>query len=111
MFFLLASFMLVSLSMAHVSHIPLNIPESSTASSDDVKAITIAIDKQGLVYLDETVVTLSALREYLSNPATAADEVMVAADEETQHRDLVRVLDVARAAGVTESGIETREPN
>lgn len=109
MFFLLASFMLVSLSMAHVSHIPLTIPESSTATSDETPAITIAIDKEGIVYLEENVTTLTALGDYLSNPANAAEQVIIAADEETRHRDLVRVLDVARAAGVTDIGIETRE--
>lgn len=111
MFFLLASFMLVSLSMAHVSHIPLNIPDSATASSEEITAITIAIDAQGIVYLDETVTTLTALGDYLSMPANAAQQVIIAADEETRHRDLVRVLDVARAAGVTDIGIETREQN
>jgi len=111
MFFLLASFMLVSLSMAHVSHIPLNIPDSTTASSEEITAITIAIDSEGIVYLDETVTTLTALGEYLGNPANAAEQVIIAADEETRHRDLVSVLDVARAAGVTDIGIETREQN
>lgn len=111
MFFLLASFMLVSLSMAHVSHIPLNIPDSTTASSEEITAITIAIDAQGIVYLDQSVVTLTALGEYLGNTANAAEQVIIAADEETRHRDLVRVLDVARAAGVTDIAIETREQN
>ena len=111
MFFLFASFMLVSLSMAHVSHIPLNIPDSTTASSEEITAITIAIDSEGIVYLDETVTTLTALGEYLGNPANAAEQVIIAADEETRHRDLVSVLDVARAAGVTDIGIETREQN
>ncbi len=111
MFFLLASFMLVSLSMAHVSHIPLTVPESSTATSDETTAITIAIDAQGIVYLDETVTTLTELGNYLSNSANTTEQVIIAADEETRHRDLVRVLDVARAAGVTDIGIETREQN
>jgi biopolymer transport protein ExbD len=103
MFFLLASFMLVSVTL-HRSHcLPLNLQSATTAKSDDNHStIVISIDKSGQVFVDRTLTTLERLREQLkqrhqSNPNLT---ISIAGDRETPHGKIITVLDLVRSAGV-----------
>src|SRR6267378_4325662 len=54
MFFLLAAFMLVSLSMVNLKSVKVNLPTATTANTDTKKDIVdISIDKAGGVFLDK----------------------------------------------------------
>src|ERR1700744_4858983 len=67
MFFLLASFMLVSLSMVHAMTVKVNLPTATTASADAMKdVVTISIDKSGNAYLDKTPMADNELRRALA---------------------------------------------
>src|SRR5476649_913296 len=54
MFFLLASFMLVSLSMVNMTSLKVNLPTATTAAPDIRKDFAdISVDKAGAIYLDK----------------------------------------------------------
>src|ERR1035441_9367605 len=54
MFFLLASFMLVSLSMVNLKSVKVNLPTATTATLETKNDfLSISVDKDGAVYLDK----------------------------------------------------------
>lgn len=111
MFFLLAAFMLVSLSMTHVRRVPINLPTASSAQEETTTPpIQIAIDAEGVTTWDSKVVTLSEITTRLKSAVVGGEtRVMISADADTRHRQVVGVLDAVKAAGVEKVGIETRE--
>lgn len=111
MFFLLAAFMLVSLSMTHVRRVPINLPAALSAQEQTTSPpIQIAIDAEGVTTWDRKVVTLSEITTRLKSAvADGETRVMISADAETRHRQVVGVLDAVKSAGVDKVGIETRE--
>ena len=110
MFFLLAAFMLVSLSMTHMRRVPINLPEASTGVSDRQEPpFQIAIDANGVTTWDSEIVTLSEITERLKSSASPAEtRVLIAADEEARHKQVLGVLNSAREAGVEKVSFETK---
>jgi biopolymer transport protein ExbD len=103
MFFLLASFMLVSVTLHRNHCLPLNLQSATTAKSEDnTSMMVISVDKSGQVFVDRTLTTLERLREqlkqrYQSNPNLT---ISIAGDRETPHGQIITVLDLVRSAGV-----------
>ena len=110
MFFLLAAFMLVSLSMTHLQRVPINLPEASTGVPDSkTPPFQIAIDANGVTTWDEKIVTLSEITGRLKAAANPAESrVLISADEEARHKQVLGVLNAVRDAGVEKVSFETR---
>src|ERR1700733_4514783 len=54
MFFLLAAFVLVSLSMVNLKSVKVNLPTATTATTDTQRNfVDISVDKTGQIYLDK----------------------------------------------------------
>jgi biopolymer transport protein ExbD len=112
MFFLLASFMLVSLSMVNMKGVKVNLPTSTTATNESKKDfITVTVDKAGLAYLDAKPMGDHELMQALSakRKADAALRVFISGDQDSRHGDMMRVLDLVRSAGIEKVAFETRE--
>jgi biopolymer transport protein ExbD len=113
MFFLLASFMLVSLSMVNMKSVKVNLPTAVTATQDVKRDfVDISVDKSGGVFLDkkpvgsnELVAALVTLQK--TNPNT---RVLISGDRAALHGDVMRVLDLVRAAGIDKVAFEIRRP-
>ena len=113
MFFLLAAFMLVSLSMVNQRNIKVNLPTATAATPETTKnLVNIAVDKAGVAYVEgkaignnELVASLAALQKTNSSP-----RVFVSGDREARHGDVIRVLDLVRSAGIEKIAFEIREP-
>ncbi len=102
MFFLLASFMLVSLTMSRQQSVKVNLPTATQAARDfKPDIISLAVDRRGEVFLEKTPITLPALYTVLTNRAALNTNlpVYISGDLETTHGSMMRVLDVARRAG------------
>jgi biopolymer transport protein ExbD len=110
MFFLLAAFMLVSLSMTHLQRVPINLPEASTGIPDSkTPPFQIAIDANGVTTWDEKIVTLSEITGRLKAAGNPAESrVLISADEESRHKQVLGVLNAVRDAGVEKVSFETR---
>jgi biopolymer transport protein ExbD len=112
MFFLLASFMMVSLSMTQLQRVPMELPVASSGVSEtQVPQLHLALSAEGVMKLEQKVITLTELAERLrAEPEPQELRVMLAADPQSRHQEVLRVLDVLRAAGVRRINFETQQP-
>jgi biopolymer transport protein ExbD len=111
MFFLLAAFILVSLSMVNLKRIQVNLPASNTASAELKNDIlSISVDKAGIVYLEKNPIGPAELSRTLKTRFQANPKlrVLVSGDGETRYADLVLPLDSARSVGITNVALETQ---
>jgi biopolymer transport protein ExbD len=103
MFFLLASFMMVSLQMSRTENIKVHLPTAAQARQDfKPDMINIAVDKSGAVWLEKKEIALADLSLVLSNRFRAETNlpVYISGDRDTLHGDMVKVYQAVRAAGV-----------
>src|SRR6187549_1873953 len=85
MFFLLAAFMLVSLSMVNMKSVKVNLPSATTATAETKKDfVNISVDKAGLVFLDKKPVGNNELALLLANleKTNATTRVFISGDVE-----------------------------
>ncbi len=109
MFFLLASFMLVSLSMVNMKSMKVNLPTAVTASGDIKKDIVdISVDKTGLTCLDKKPMASNELAQALAEALKANPNlrVLVSGDRDARHGDVIHALDAVRAAGIDKVAFE-----
>lgn len=102
MFFLLAAFMMVSLSMQKLKTPKLDLPATRHASSDfKPNAINVAVDRQGQISIGKTNIPLDRLDEMLTSAykRNTNNPVFVSADRETTQGDVNRALFHIRTAG------------
>ena len=103
MFFLLASFMMISLQMSKTENIKVHLPSASQSRQDfRPDMVNIAVDKSGAVWLEKKEISLADLGLALSNRFAANPElpVYVSGDRDTLHGDMVKVYEAARAVGI-----------
>jgi biopolymer transport protein ExbD len=103
MFFLLASFMMVSLQMSRTENIKVHLPGASQARQDfRPDMVNIAVDKSGGVWLEKKPITLPELSLVLSNRFSADTNlpVYISGDRDTLHGDMVNVYQAVRGAGI-----------
>ena len=111
MFFLLAAFMLVSLSMTHLQRVPVNLPEASSGIAETkTPPVQIAIDANGVITWESMVVTPSEITARLKSiQADAETRVLIAADADARHKQVLAVLNAVREAGVEKVSFETKD--
>lgn len=112
MFFLLASFMLASLAMTQIHRVKVNLPVASSAARENkVPPVHLAIDAHGVVTWDMDIVTPSEITGRLQALAGGDDmRVLIAADGDSRHSQVLAVYDAVLAAGIDKVGLETRKP-
>ena len=109
-FFLLATFMMVSLSMVKNQGVDVRLPvASSSAPQERDSSSTITVSKTGEYFFNREIVTLEELKSHLQQLKTTEGDpkVFLNADREAQFQGVVAVLDEARKLGITKLGIET----
>ena len=110
-FFLLATFVMVSLSMIKNSAIPVNLPAAITgAPRERDESATISIDAAGGLFFNKQPVDTAgleaALKELLArNPDP---RVFINGDTKAEFGRAIVVLDEARKLGITKVAIETQ---
>jgi len=104
MFFLLASFMMVTLTMTKQHTISVNLPAATTTRTDlKPDNITLAVTASGRVLMEKRAVTLEELATALKQRLAANKglPVYISGDASTTHGAMVAVLDYVRRCGVT----------
>jgi biopolymer transport protein ExbD len=110
MFFLLATFIMVSLSMIKNVSVPINLPAAHSAKADSSKApVAITVDKDGKIYWNKEKTTLEALPEKLQALADSDSDakVFIHGDKKADFGSVVSVLDLIRQAGIKHTAIRT----
>jgi biopolymer transport protein ExbD len=103
MFFLLASFMMVSLTMIKMQSIKMDLPTATQAKRDfKPEILNLAVDKLGEVWIEKEKKTLPEVFSYLTNKLTSNTNlpVYISGDKDATHGSIISVLDLVRKAGV-----------
>jgi len=100
MFFLLATFMLASLSMQNLNSLAVNLPQGKAPAMQVKTPVTLTVTGKGEIYLDKTAVTLESLGAALKPLLQGTNAtVIVAADEIAPQGAVVKAMLRAREAG------------
>ncbi len=111
-FFLLATFVMVSLSMVKNQGITVNLPVASTSAPQEHKDVsTISITDAGGYYFNKESVTLEQLVERLKTlKETQPDpQVFINGDQKAEFGNAVGVLDEIRKLGISKVAIQTKK--
>lgn len=111
MFFLLACFMLVSLSMVQMRGMKVTLPALTSGTPEnkmDFHAITI--DALGNLYLEKEALTRDALVDQVKAIALASPEARfyIRADQDATHGEVVTLLDRIKQAGIQRVAFEIK---
>ena len=112
MFFLLAAFMLVSLSMVNLKSVKVNLPTATTATAETKRDLaSISVNREGLAFLEGRPIGRNELAAALARLKAENEgvRVFVSGDRDCRHGDVLAVLDVARSVGIQNVAFETRE--
>ena len=110
-FFLLATFVMVSLSMVKNRGIHVNLPSAATGTPQEPgEFATISIDSGGGLFFNKRAVTAAQLGEDLKQlVATDADpRVFINGDAKADFGAAIAVLDEVRSLGISKVAIETQ---
>jgi len=112
-FFLLATFVLFTLSLNKIASVPVNLPvpvPPTNPTPPDPDMVTLQISDQGtcywnheLIQIDEIAPRLANLKAKVPNP-----RVLIAGDDRAKFGITVRALDEVRKADIKQVSVETR---
>ncbi|EAQ33026.1 MULTISPECIES: ExbD/TolR family protein [Idiomarina] len=109
--FIMLIFFIVTASFVKESGIDVNRPDAATAVQKNRANILVAISDSNEVWINKRQIDLRAVqanieRLYAENPQGS---VVIQADEESNTKTLIEVMDAARAAGVFDVSVATDE--
>jgi biopolymer transport protein ExbD len=111
MFFLLASFMLVSLTMTQQRTVSVNLPAAATSQTNlKPDTISLAVTAGGQVFFEKQPISLEALETLLKERLAANKElpVYISGDVAANYGAVLAVLDYVRRCGVTKVALNTK---
>ena len=114
MFFLLASFMMASLTMIRLQSIKMDLPTATTATKDfKPDIVNISVDKVGDIFIEKNRVNVVELASYLSNKFRINTNVPVyiSGDKDATHGMVIRVLDLVRRQGIQKVSFAINPPS
>ena len=114
MFFLLASFMMVSLQMQHVRTLKASLPTATLAASDaKPDIINLRVDRLGLIYQDKTQISRADLLILLTNRFAQNTNlpVSISGDRDARYADTISVLDFVKQAGIQRVAVAVTAPD
>jgi len=111
MFFLLASFMMVSLSQVRMKGWKVNLPEGKSGEVQNKKDyVSLSVDKEGTYYFDKEKIPLEEIlprlqKVYKSSPDA---KIFIRGDVDAVHGNVTRMLDQIRSSGFTKLSFEIK---
>ncbi|HWB19705.1 MAG TPA: biopolymer transporter ExbD [Phycisphaerales bacterium] len=113
-FFLLATFIMVSLSMSKNQGVSVALPTASSSASlgtqeELEKAVTLSVTEKGDVFYNKEKITIAQLPMKLQTlKATSKDpKIILNGDANADFKNVVAVLDEVRKAGIPKVGMNT----
>jgi biopolymer transport protein TolR len=88
--------------------VQVNLPKASTNAIDTESNVTVSVRKDATLYVDDKLVPLSALSTELSVAVENGKKgILIRADKDVSYGAVIKVLDVARKAGIQDVGLVT----
>jgi biopolymer transport protein ExbD len=111
MFFLLASFMMVSLQMEIVRTVKANLPTATLATSNaKPDMVNVFVNRDGQVAVDDKAISFPALNTLLTNRFSLNTNlpVFITGAKDATHGSVVFVLDLVKRAGIRNVAIAVK---
>ena len=111
MFFLLASFMMVSLSQVHMKGIKVNLPAGQSGETQTKREyISVSVDKDGNYFFDKDEVSGDELLNRMRRVHGSAPDakVFLRGDRDTAHANVAHALEIIRASGYYKVSFEIK---
>jgi biopolymer transport protein ExbD len=113
MFFLLASFMMVSLQMQKVRALNASLPSATLATSTaKPDIVNLTVDKYGQVQIDKKIISFPELQTLLTDRQKANTNlpVYITGNRDATHGSVVFVLDFVKRSGIKRVAIAVKPP-
>ena len=109
-FFLLATFVMVSMSMVKNQGLQVRLPSAATAAPEERKFfVTVTITQNGDIYLDKEKTSLNDLKSRLNAMKTDPGlKVFINGDDRASFGQAIEILDEIRSLGITKVSIRTK---
>jgi biopolymer transport protein ExbD len=112
MAFLLVFFMIASLAMSRQAGLPVNLPRADAAASQTWgdRALVVTVDESGRLFLNKEAVAWGELEERVRARLEGRPELVVVinADENLRHRNVIAAMDAVKRAGAARLAIATK---
>ena len=112
MAFLLVFFMIASLAMTRQAGMPVKLPRADSGDPQTWgdRALVITLDSQGRLFLNKEPIAWDALKDRVKARLAATPDLVVVinADEDLRHRDVIAAMDAVKQAGAANMVIPTR---
>jgi biopolymer transport protein ExbD len=111
-FFLLATFVLFTLSLNKIQSLPINLPVAAPPSAnppDTDDNVTLQVSDGGTLYWNKELIGMNEVAPRLANYANsvATPRVLIASDDRAKYGATIQVLDEVRKAGIKQVSVET----
>ena len=108
MFFLLASFMMVSLSQTTMKGMKVELPTGSSGETQNKKDyVSFSVDRDGYIYWDKERIEYTDVATKLRSASPEA-KIFIRGDREALHGNVTRLLDQIRSTGFTKIAFEIK---
>lgn len=112
-FFLLATFVLFTLSLNRIQSVPVDLPVAAPPSSTPPNPndnVTIQVSGDGAIFWNRELIDMAEVPSRLGLFKTQTDDprILIAGDEKARFGLTVTVLDEVRKAGIQKFSVETR---
>jgi biopolymer transport protein ExbD len=111
MFFLLASFMMVSLSQTTMKGMKVALPIGASGKTQSKKDyVSLSVDKDGYYYFDKIKISLEEILPKLQQVHATNPEakIFIRGDQDAVHGNVTRMLDQIRSSGFTKISFEIK---
>jgi biopolymer transport protein ExbD len=111
MFFLLASFMMISLQMQIVRTVKANLPTATQAAANQKPdLVNVFVNRDGQVSVDKKAISFFDFNALLTNRLSLNTnlQVYITGAKDATHGEIVSVLDFVKRAGIQQVAIAVR---
>jgi biopolymer transport protein ExbD len=110
--FLLLIFFMVTSTFKNQPAINLVLPRSATASETVDTPAVLFLTSEGIVYLNDTLMDKETLAARLKemHDESGEDRMVLRADEDAAHGDVVELIDTIKQSGFTRVSLSARVP-
>jgi biopolymer transport protein ExbD len=110
-FFLLATFVLFTLSLNSIRSVPVDLPVAAPKSDDKPpEMVTIQVSGDGAIFWNRELIDMGEVPARITHYKTQTDDprILVTGDERARLGATVAVLDEIRKAGIAKFSVETK---
>jgi len=95
------------------SGIEVDLPKTKSADTETSDGVIVTIDEKGIAYIDDRIVKLDDFENKIKEAYDLASnkKVFLRADAKVTHGVVVDVMGRIKAAGITEVGLVTKQPD